>query len=111
MTYPRVAGSFLLRTLERECRRRGLEPGESSPFLLRHNTNRDVFDEDLVCRLMEAAEERRMVELVQRRDRLLVQPVALRVDGRLGRWYLLAMGERPQLMRVSVIRSVKQMLY
>ena len=111
VTYPRVAGSFLLRTLERECRRRGLEPGESSPFLLRHNTNRDVFDEDLVCRLMEAAEERRMVELVQRRDRLLVQPVALRVDERLGRWYLLAMGERPQLMRVSVIRSVKQMLY
>lgn len=108
VTYPRVAGSFLLRTLGRECRRRGLEPGESSPFLLRHSVNRDVFDEDLVCRLMEAVEGRRMVELVQKRDRLLVQPVALRVDERLGRWYLLAMGEKPLLMRVSVIRHVKQ---
>lgn len=108
VTYPRVAGSFLLRTLERECRRRGLEPGEGSPFLLRHSVNRDVFDEDLVCRLMEAVEERRMVEVVQKRDRLLVQPVALRVDERLGRWYLLAMGQRPLLMRVSIIRSIKQ---
>lgn len=108
VTYPRVAGSFLLRTLERECRRRGLKPGESCPFLLRHSVNRDVFDEDLVCRLMEAVEEHWMVELVQKRDRLLVQPVALRIDERLGRWYLLAMGEKPLLMRVSIIRYVKQ---
>lgn len=109
VTYPRVAGSFLLRTLERECRRRGLEIAESSPFLLRHSVNRDVFDEDLVCRLMEAVEKRQMVELVQKRDRLLVQPVALRVDERLGRWYLLAIGEeKPLLMRVSIIRYVKQ---
>lgn len=108
VTYPRVAGSFLLRTLERECHRQGLEAGDGSPFLLRHSVNRNVFDEDLVYRLMEAVEGHRMVEVVEKRDSLLVQPVALRIDERLGRWYLLAMGEKPLLMRVSVIRSIKQ---
>ena len=107
VTYPRVAGSFLLRTLERELLRRGEElPGES-PFLLRHSVNRGVFDEEVLYRLAEAMEQRRTVTLTREEDTLLVQPAALRVDGRLGRWYLLAMGDRPMLMRVSGIQSVK----
>lgn len=107
ITYPRVAGSFLLRTLERELLRRGQQPMEESPFLLRHSVNRNIFDEDLLCRLMEAMEQHRLVRLVRETDTLLVQPAALRVDGRLGRWYLLAKGETPILTRVSSIRDIK----
>ena len=64
MTYPRVAGSFLLRTLERELLRRGQAPVEESPFLLRHSVNRSVFDEELLYRLMEAMELHQTVELI-----------------------------------------------
>lgn len=107
VTCPRVAGSFLLRTLERELFRRGQESPAESPFLLRHSVNRSIFDEDLLCRLMEAMGRHLTVELIREEDTLLVQPAALRVDGRLGRWYLLAKGERPLLMLVSGIRDVK----
>ena len=107
ITYPRVAGSFLLRTLERELLRRGQQPVEESPFLLRHSVNRNIFDEDLLCRLMEAIKQRRQVKLLRETDTLLVQPAALRVDGRLGRWYLLAKGKTPLLTRVSSIRDIK----
>lgn len=107
VTWPRVVGSFLLRTLERELFRRGQEPPAESPFLLRHSVNRSVFDEELLCRLMEAMGRHLTVELIREEDTLLVQPVALRVDGKLGRWYLLAKGDRPLLMRVSSIRDVK----
>ena len=109
VTYPRVAGSFLLRTLERELLRRGKAPAAESSFLLRHSENRTIFDEELICRLMEAIEQHRMVELIQERNKLVVQPAALRVDERLGRWYLLAQGEGPLLLRVSMIRGVKLM--
>ena len=34
-------------------------------------------------------------------------PVALRIDTRLGRWYLLAMEEAPVIYRVSLIQSIK----
>lgn len=107
ITYPRVAGSFLLRTLERELLRRGQQPMEESPFLLRHSVNRNIFDEDLLCRLMEAMEQHRPVRLLRETDSLLVQPAALRVDSRLGRWYLLAKGAAPLMTRVSTIRDIK----
>lgn len=89
VTYPRVPGSFLRRTLERELRSRKLPIPEDSVFLLRNNSHRNVFDEEVVFRLL---------HMIQNRQALLIEgkeylPVKLRVDCRLGRWYLLAFGE------------------
>ena len=85
VTYPRVAGSFLLRSLEEELLRRGIQPQEDSPFLLRHNTNHNSLDEELIYQLRPLMREHRFVLF----DSQLRLPVKLRVDTRLGRWYVL----------------------
>lgn len=84
ITYPRVPGSFLRRTLERELYRKGMEPSKTSPFLLRHNTSHNVFDEELVFQLLEAIEEHQWVLIDDRR----YLPVQLRPECRYGRWYV-----------------------
>lgn len=95
VTYPRVPGSFLRRTLERELRSRRLPIPENSAFLLRNNSNRNVFDEEVVFRLLHMIQNRQAL-LIDSREYL---PVKLRVDCRLGRWYLLAAGECQEEMQ------------
>lgn len=107
-TYPRVAGSFLRRSLERELHRRGQEVAEHPPLLLRHSANANVFDEDMVCQLQDLQGAHRLGVLTLEKGTRTVLPVALRIDTRLGRWYLLALeGDRPLILRVSRILSVK----
>lgn len=84
VTYPRVPGSFLRRTLERELYRRGLTPTGGSPFILRHNTSHNVFEEEIVFLLLDAIAEKRWVQINQRR----YLPVQLRPECRYGRWYV-----------------------
>lgn len=56
--YPRVAASFLRRSVEWEMHRRGLAlPAQS--LLLRHNVSACVFDEDIVWQLQELIAARR----------------------------------------------------
>ncbi|MCI7473588.1 MAG: WYL domain-containing protein [Clostridiales bacterium] len=110
VSYPRVAGSFLLRTLEQEYIRRGRPFAQRSPFLLRHSVNRNVFDEEILYQLLDAMEEHRRVTLeLEHKGQAEVLPVALRADIRLGRWYLLAQerDSAPFICRVSFIRSLK----
>lgn len=108
VTYPRVAGSFLKRTLEREFSRRAKSVPEHSQFLLRHSVKRSVFDEELVYQIMENIVQKHPIELRLENEKVVVQPVALRADTRLGRWYLLCMTEKgPWMMRISAIKSVK----
>lgn len=85
VTYPRVAGSFLGRTVTRELYRRGMEPTDTTPFLLRHNTAHNILDEELIYQLRQPMEQHRFVFF----DDRLRLPVKLRVDARLGRWYAL----------------------
>lgn len=104
ITYPRVPGSFLRRTLERELRSRGIKISEDCAFLLRNNSNHNVFDEEVVFRLL---------HLIQRRQGLWIDgreyfPVKLRVDCRLGRWYVLMAGQYHGKMQ-PVIRAVSRM--
>lgn len=113
VSYPRVVGSFLLRTLNRERLRRGMETLGDSPFLLRHSVNRNVFDEEILYQLMAAIRERRAVQVIlKERDclqKLLLLPVILRADVRLGRWYLLAWDfqeRKPLLRRLSAIQEI-----
>lgn len=108
VAYPRVAGSFLRRSIRRELKRRGLAERRESPFLLRGNVRSSVFDENVVYQLLAARRQRRQVELELSRGTVAAVPVALRADVRLGRWYLLSMeAGRPTLHRVRSIRRVK----
>ena len=122
VTYPRVAGSFIRRTLHREFIRRNMNEKIISPLLLRHSAAVGVFDEDLVYQLIDCIHKKREVELTiipEKRGkeqgeklevkRVIAWPVALRLDARLGRWYLLSIEEeRSVLRRVRDIQSIKQ---
>ena len=105
--YPRVAASFLRRSVEWEMHRRGLAlPAQS--LLLRHNVSACVFDEDIVWQLQELIAARRGAVITMGRGSVECLPIALRIDMRLGRWYVLSMEQRgPVIRRVSGIRSVK----
>lgn len=108
VAYPRVAGSFLRRSIRRELERRGLSERPESPFLLRGNVKCNIFDENVVYQLLDARKQHRRVELELVCGTAAAVPVALRADVRLGRWYLLCLEEdRPTLHRVRSIRRVK----
>lgn len=109
ITFPRVAGTYLCRTIEREMACRGEAPKNTVPFLLRHNVNSAIFDEDLVCCLLSAIRERRRVilEVQGRQEPVEHLPLELRVDTRLGRWYLVGMEQSPLIRRVSRIIECK----
>jgi len=98
VTYPRVPGSFLRRAIERELLRRGKRIPEESPFVLRHNSNHNVFDEEVVFRLLHIIEKKQVI-LINGYEYL---PVKLRVDCRLGRWYVLMANEYKGKMEASI---------
>ena len=113
VTYPRVAAGFLLRSVDRELLRRGVTEKPESAVLLRHSVNNSIFDEEIVYTLLEAIRDRRAVTLTVERSghretrEVSCLPLGLRVDVRLGRWYLLCAERRPVLRRVRNIRKVK----
>ena len=111
ITQPRTAAFFLTRTLERELYRRGVTVERESPVLLRHGVNNGIFDEELVYSLIRAIRDGQEVKLTVRKGRDEAEctclPVSLRVDCRLGRWYLLGLEERPVIRRMSNILRVK----
>lgn len=105
ISYPKVAGSFLRRTLEREMFRRNLfrdNAGKSktdslpSYFIIRNNSAHNVFDEDLVYRFFDAIsavtedgengkiKNSKSVK-VNGKDFI---PMGLRPDVRFGRWFV-----------------------
>lgn len=98
VTYPRVPGSFLRRAIERELLRRRKQIPEESPFVLRHNSNHNVFDEEVVFRLLHIIEKKQII-LINGHAYL---PVKLRVDCRLGRWYVLMANEYNGKMEASI---------
>ncbi len=104
VTYPRVPGSFLRRTLEREIRSRKRKIPEDSVFLLRNNSNHNVFDEEVVFRMLHMIRRRRALQI----DGAEYLPVKLRVDCRLGRWYALMAGEHKGELQPTV-RAVPRM--
>lgn len=107
VTYPRVAGSFLYRTIQRELERRNLNVKQESSFLLRGNIKRSIFDEDIVYQLLTAQKQHRKVELDLGSHQVTAIPITLRIDTRLGRWYLLSMEEKPTFRRLRSIHKVK----
>ena len=104
ITYPRVPADYLKHSLER----RVSSVPQSAPVLLRHHGKRGVFDEDIVYAVLQAIHARRKLSL--RVDGELLPheliPVAIRVDQRLGRWYLLAFADKPVIYRISRLSHV-----
>lgn len=89
-----------------------------------HNTNANILDEDLVYQLLDIIAQHAEAEVkwdklktekaVQGRvkpaaETVTLLPVAVRIDTRLGRWYLLGMrGEMPTMVRLGSIHAVKK---
>lgn len=122
--YPRATGYFICEQVANERYRRGDTHEHPSPFLLRHNTNANILDEDLVYQLLDIIAQHAEAEVkwdklktekaVQGRvkpaaETVTLLPVAVRIDTRLGRWYLLGMrGEMPTMVRLGSIHAVKK---
>lgn len=107
ITYPRVPGSFLRRTLEREMYRHGIKPSAVSPILLRHNTSHNVFDEEVVFQLLEAIRQHCWILIDGRR----YLPIQLRPECRYGRWYVVLVElyqdlPSPSIRQLSRIKRV-----
>ena len=111
ITYPRVPARFLLRSIEREYLRRGINLPSRQLFQFLRSPNHDVMEEDLVCTLLQAIREKREVvmKLGRGADKIsrAILPFRLRIDRRLGRWYLLSMEEQPTIRRLSRIQSLE----
>ncbi len=111
VTFPRVPARFLLRSIEREYLRRGTELPRRQLFQFLHSPDHDVMEEDLIFTLARAIREKRQVT-VRMGGRYdpeprTVMPFRLRVDRRLGRWYLLSMEAQPTIRRLSRLKSVE----
>lgn len=116
VTYPRVAGSYLCRSVRRELLRRGLRVPEETPFLLRHSVSANVFDEEMLYQLLDLMSEGRAASFTlhipdRPPETVEALPVALRADTRLGRWYLLAWDterKAPMLRRVRDLHRIRR---
>lgn len=100
VTHPRVPGSFLRRTLEREMIRRGRTVPNRSPFVLRHNSSHNIFDEEIVFQLLDVIRNRRWIQ-VGGQEYL---PVELRPESRFGRWYVLAVNRYQEKLSPSILQ-------
>ena len=116
VTYPRVAGTFLLRSIHREMIRRKTDNPNEWPepknklFLLRHNRCANILDEEIVYQLQSAINKRCYIEITRMDGTACskILPVAVRIDTLLGRWYLLHWSGQPCITRISNIRAVKE---
>lgn len=107
--FPRVAAAFLQKSLLRQIIFRGL-PEPPQAFLFRDNTYGNLFDEQLVYQLLQCCKDHTEVDLTVLRQSgpKRVQPVALRIDTKLGRWYLLSGQEDGPVRKVSNIQKVQR---
>ena len=103
-TYPRVAGSFLKRTLERRLYAKNQAVTQQFPILLRHSSNHVIFDEELLY-LLQTYMEQRVWLSFDGRKRL---PVQIRVDVRLGRWYVLCVDQNnhPCIEKLAAVEAL-----
>lgn len=113
ITYPRVPGRALERTLLRKLHDSSCHEISPSPFLIRHNVKRVIFDENALFYLAECIRDRACVDLELRYpgsreiSTTRVLPIMLRADVRLGRWYLLCVEKDcPRILRVSSIQEL-----
>ena len=104
--YPRMPAVFLRETLRRHIAFRKLPPPVDA-FLFRDNACGNVFDEQIVYELLRCCRDKSPVEVTLHGRRTILKPVFLKIDTKLGRWYLFAVrDEVPLVIRVSNIKKV-----
>lgn len=108
--YPRVPAVQLREALKREFYFRHL-PAPPDAFFFRENTCGNLFDEQIVYQLLQCCRDKQEIAIRPIKDSfpsLTVQPVYLKIDNKLGRWYLFCFsGEQALIQRVSRIRDVR----
>lgn len=107
--FPRTPGEFLRRSIVREFFYQGKKVPKEA-FLFRENCCRGIFDEEMVCRLSQACRDHCLVSFTLRENKMQAAPLAVQLDPRMGRWYLICVGiETHQVMRVRLknIREYK----
>lgn len=107
--FPRAAAAFLQKSLRRQIIYRGL-PEPAPAFLFRDNTYGNLFDEQLIYQLLQCCKDHTEAELgtPYRDEPQRVKPVALRIDTKLGRWYLLAGQDTGPVRKLSRIQKVRR---
>ena len=110
VSYPRVAGAFLLNSIKRELITRGVQNiTAQSLFIMRNHESRSVFDEAIVYIFMDAINQRKQVLVtMEKGQEVLLTPISLMVDDRLGRWYAVCNdGKQTSPRRISKMKSAK----
>ena len=81
---------------------------QGNAVLLRHYDRRSIFDEDMVYALLSAIHKHQSVhaQITSSKTGISFVPVAIRVDTRLGRWYVLAMEQHPVIYRISLLEHL-----
>ena len=112
ITYPRIPARYLLHSIEREFLWSGHQPPNTAYFCFLNSPNHNAMDEDLVYKLLELIRNRQKATVTIRHFRkertICATPICLRVDRRLGRWYLLSMEDRPKIRRISMLIDVSE---
>lgn len=106
ITHPRVAGSFLLRCVRRDLLAKGVPMRSVLPVLLRHNRCSNIMDEDILYQLRDAIAKKSYVGCQINGRTKQILPIKLRVEARLGRWYLLYWEGAPRIARLSNIEDL-----
>lgn len=108
--YPRVAAVFLRKTLLRYINFRGLN-APTDAFLFRDSICANIFDEQVVYILMECCSEHRRISAEINAKSFKLDPVYLKIDTKLGRWYLFALTDdnSPLIVRVSNMMKIKEL--
>ena len=86
---------------------RGMAPLGPMPVLLRRNDSCSIFDEDAAFRFRELIRQRKKAVIRCQGQCSEIVPVAVRVDKRLGRWYLLYWDGKPRMARLSNLTYVR----
>ena len=107
--YPRVAAAFLRDAIRRHLLLRGV-PQPAEAFLFRDSPCGNMLDEQLVLRLRRCCSRFRKAVVREGGRESVALPVALRIDRRYGRWYLLAVRDGvPAVLRISRIDEVTEL--
>ena len=105
--YPRTPAIFIKNALKRQFYYRKIAVPPDA-FLFRDNICGNVLDEDIVYQLMERCQKHHEVTVLTGKDKALtIQPVYLKIDTRMGRWYLFGVCEGyAKILRVSNIKEI-----
>ncbi len=106
VTFPRVPAAFLRKSIKRKLD----STDYANPIIFRHYTKKAIFDEDIAYSLLHIIKHHKTAILRFRHNNIAHQliPLKIRVDARMGRWYLLAWEDMPVIYRLSSFSNVME---